>query len=507
MVAVFVLLLNDHLFKQVWPGFVTGKLSDVAGLVVAPPLVALVLARRADLGAVLGTGVLFVLVKATDAGAEWASQVWSLVAGPSRVLADPTDLLASPALGLAWWARRRSISARPAALPERPRAPLRPPARLRRLSGLSGRLVAFSGRLAGLPWRLTGFGERWRVVVVVPLAVFAVAATAAESPPGEVSSVRVDGDRDSVQVDGDRIVVLVRGGGPRALTGMSSVDGGVTWSAYYGRPVRSPQTAACVPGQPQRCYHVLPERPAVAESDDGGKTWRDSWSRPEDDRSARRRDTSSMAALSALAVQARPGGHVVVVANGLDGVLVRDVAGTWRRQRWPEPLATPADDEVNIDPEERVALILAALMLFAAAGAGLRRLSGVYAVSALVGCTGLYAMLDSGSDTSMVWGIDPISLVTGFVMMLLGALVCLGLAIAGPARGVAVAVGFGAAPLVYATVYIPFYGWARGVPDSYGVAVVLAVVLTAGVVAASAALIRHATRPRMADTTVTGSSH
>jgi hypothetical protein len=78
LVAVFVLLLNDHLFKQVWPGFVTGKLSDVAGLVVAPPLVALVLARRADLGGVLGTGVLFVLVKATDAGAEGASRcgVW-----------------------------------------------------------------------------------------------------------------------------------------------------------------------------------------------------------------------------------------------------------------------------------------------------------------------------------------------------------------------------------------------------------------------------------------------
>jgi hypothetical protein len=45
------------------------------------------------------------------------------------------------------------------------------------------------------------------------------------------------------------------------------------------------------------------------------------------------------------------------------------------------------------------------------------------------------------------------------------------------------------------------------VPDSYGVAVVLAVVLTAGVVAAGAALIRHATHPRMAGTTVTGSSH
>ncbi|MFD1543813.1 hypothetical protein [Nonomuraea guangzhouensis] len=504
MVAVFVLLLNDHLLKQVWPGFVTGKLSDVAGLMVAPPLAALVLARRADLGALLVTGVLFAFVKTTDAGAEWASQVWSLVAGPSKVLADPTDLLALPALGLAWWARRRSFSMRPAGLSEGPRASLRPPAGLGRLGGLSGRLTAFSERLAGRPWRLTGFGERWRVLVVVPLAVFAVAATAADTRHTEVGSVPADGD--SVQVDGDRIVVLVRGGGPSALTGMSSVDGGATWSAYYGKPVRLPQSAACVPREPQRCYRVLPERSAVAESDDGGKTWRDSWTRPEDLRSARRRDASSMAALSALAVQARPGGHVVVVANGLDGVLVRDVSGTWRQERWPEPLGTSEDDVANTAPEQHLALLFGALMLLSAVGVGLRRLAGAYAVSALVACTGLYAVFDSGSETSLLWGIDPITLVLGLAMTLLGTMMCLGLAIAGQARGVAVAVGFGAAPLVYATVYVPFYGWARGAPDSYGVAVGLAVVLTACVVAASGVLIRHATHPRTADPTMTGSS-
>ncbi|WP_156325293.1 hypothetical protein [Nonomuraea sp. SBT364] len=38
VVAALVLLLNDHLLKHAWPGPVTGKLSDVAGLVVAPPL-------------------------------------------------------------------------------------------------------------------------------------------------------------------------------------------------------------------------------------------------------------------------------------------------------------------------------------------------------------------------------------------------------------------------------------------------------------------------------------
>ncbi|WP_345393526.1 hypothetical protein [Nonomuraea salmonea] len=34
---MLVLLVNDHLLKAAFPGVVTGKLSDVAGLLVAPP--------------------------------------------------------------------------------------------------------------------------------------------------------------------------------------------------------------------------------------------------------------------------------------------------------------------------------------------------------------------------------------------------------------------------------------------------------------------------------------
>ena len=37
VVSLVLLVLNDHVLKQAWPGVVTGKLSDVAGLVVAPP--------------------------------------------------------------------------------------------------------------------------------------------------------------------------------------------------------------------------------------------------------------------------------------------------------------------------------------------------------------------------------------------------------------------------------------------------------------------------------------
>ncbi|MEV0194984.1 hypothetical protein [Nonomuraea sp. NPDC050691] len=47
------------------PATVTGKPGDVAGLVVAPPLVALLFLGRADLAATLITGTLFTLAKTT----------------------------------------------------------------------------------------------------------------------------------------------------------------------------------------------------------------------------------------------------------------------------------------------------------------------------------------------------------------------------------------------------------------------------------------------------------
>jgi hypothetical protein len=40
MLAIGILAVNDHLLKGVVPGLVTGKLSDAAGLLVAPPLLA-----------------------------------------------------------------------------------------------------------------------------------------------------------------------------------------------------------------------------------------------------------------------------------------------------------------------------------------------------------------------------------------------------------------------------------------------------------------------------------
>lgn len=110
VLALVVLVLNDHVLKQAWPGWVTGKLSDVAGLVVAPLLLAalltLVRTPRAMPVALVATGAGFVICKTSAAGAAMTSSVWSLLGTPTMIRADVTDLVALPALYAAWRIQR-----------------------------------------------------------------------------------------------------------------------------------------------------------------------------------------------------------------------------------------------------------------------------------------------------------------------------------------------------------------------------------------------------------------
>ena len=49
--AVMVLAVNDHVLKDRWPGLVTGKLSDVAGVVVVAVLASCLVGWRAGAAA------------------------------------------------------------------------------------------------------------------------------------------------------------------------------------------------------------------------------------------------------------------------------------------------------------------------------------------------------------------------------------------------------------------------------------------------------------------------
>lgn len=129
--AMFVLAVNDHWGKDAWPGLVTGKLSDVAGLVFFPLLLQAMwelgggaIHRRALVVSCIATAVVFAAVKVWPPAHAlyehglgllqwpwWAARAalagaptpaWS----PVALEADPTDLMAIPAVFAAWWAGR-----------------------------------------------------------------------------------------------------------------------------------------------------------------------------------------------------------------------------------------------------------------------------------------------------------------------------------------------------------------------------------------------------------------
>jgi photosystem II stability/assembly factor-like uncharacterized protein len=141
LLAVAVLIVNDHLLKSLYPSALTGKLSDVAGLYFLPYLLllwlfALVeLARRTAQGGrgrldplpvaaadalvastFVAVGTVFVALKLSSDTA--GPILWLLASISGRVhdiVADPTDLVALGALSLAYWywRRRATVWSRP----------------------------------------------------------------------------------------------------------------------------------------------------------------------------------------------------------------------------------------------------------------------------------------------------------------------------------------------------------------------------------------------------------
>ncbi len=97
--ALVTLALNDHVLKGsgLLPGWLTGKLSDFAGLVVAPVLVAVAVgarSRRAAAAIVLAVGSGFTALKLSRTLADGFEAPFQALGVSCRLWTDPTDLVA-----------------------------------------------------------------------------------------------------------------------------------------------------------------------------------------------------------------------------------------------------------------------------------------------------------------------------------------------------------------------------------------------------------------------------
>jgi hypothetical protein len=146
LLAIAVLVVNDHVLKARAPDLVTGKLSDLAGMVFFPLVLAaaaealgLRRGRAAVIAAAIATGVVFAAIKlwapAGDtyrvglAALQWPFRVLAAAVtdtaipglGRARLTADPTDLVVLPALLVpvalaARYAARRELARWPSAI-------------------------------------------------------------------------------------------------------------------------------------------------------------------------------------------------------------------------------------------------------------------------------------------------------------------------------------------------------------------------------------------------------
>lgn len=320
LLSIGLLLINDHVLKVVAPSWLTGKLSDFAGLFFFPFLLSALLSwllmrtslstRQIGAAAFATTAVWFISIKTTEWGNAATSNALGLVlSGPAQIIVDPSDLIALPVLWPAWRIWNRSGSDQP-----------------RQTSWLALCLAAL--------------------------------ATVATTPPPPIPTFK--------QVASEGTTIYARAelqyGGSSTLVTRSD-DGGNSWvsvrevSANIWHDTRMP-IVACVPNDSRMCYRIAqPEQ--VQQSDDGGQTWHVAWRLPDGRRrfmEAWLRNSCNFPCFGKsldlgpydLTLINYGDSYAVVVALGNEGFLIRKPSGEWQRQSFemngysaasPTPLA------------------------------------------------------------------------------------------------------------------------------------------------------------------------
>ncbi len=343
LAAIVLLLANDHGLKQAHPSALTGKLSDLAGLLFFPFLMAFCLAWLPGLGrdevrlgrlSIAITALWFAGLQLSPLVEAATMRLVGMITGGDGVnVRDATDLVALAMLWPAWriWYAEDEIGSTSGA-----RAITwlhrKPPSRLRPLLGS----------------------------LALVLAAFATLAT---SPPYEprVQQLFEVGDRvctNAVEFENDLYSVAC------------SADGGRSWQPAddveppeYSR-MQPPVAMACVPPDDRVCYRAAGEE-RIEVTQDGGRTWNLAWSIPESRQGYRDRILSppwffglSFSSFDpgpdSMIVIGDDSSHHLIVANGSEGVVLRDMNGRWTQHGvgslQPMPLRVSRAGELHLLP-------------------------------------------------------------------------------------------------------------------------------------------------------------
>ncbi|AKU17942.1 hypothetical protein VV02_22215 [Luteipulveratus mongoliensis] len=315
--AVALLAVNDQVLKPAYGTWWTGKLSDVAGVVLVTWVLAVVTGYAGR--SALMVALAFVALKVVPGVAEAAAPILGGV-----TLRDPTDLVALVALGpVVVYLQRVSI---------------RPP---RALRATRPAVRASRSRVA-------------RVVVAgvtCGLAALAVGATSCAEQQ-EVSNVRVDGGSVWAQVgstDGDldhQVSSAVHNSTAGSASSTlavrprwaRSIDGGRTWTSANGEPSTSSDAGRSACSDALGCFRLV-GRDRVEHRDPTSSAWSTAFAfTREQKRRLKARDhgvcsgQSVQIDLRTLLIVPRPDGEHVVVAAGSEGALERTPSGEWHRR-------------------------------------------------------------------------------------------------------------------------------------------------------------------------------
>ncbi len=294
LLCIGLLLLNDHVLKTAIPSWLTGKLSDFAGLFFFPFIMAAGLSllfgrSRLDSEQIgyLSFGIVaawFAALKTLPAANALTAQFAGILLGtPCTFALDATDLMALLALWPAWilWNRQESES----------------PRRVAYLALCAGAIAATATSPAAMPTSIERFGYQ------------------------------------------DGVVYAANYGGI-----LESRDSGMSWDYCdascrdLSLPTQPPTLpiSVCDPDSPKTCYRITGS-PNIETSSDGGKTWSIAWEVPRGRIPYLGRDAGSAKAEDIMPrdLVIVPGSRsYLLAAMGKAGILRRSLPdGEWQRIR------------------------------------------------------------------------------------------------------------------------------------------------------------------------------